>query len=113
MTIRAIYERRKDDFLNTQSAKKEEENAPKPEEDKQEVIDGFYKHQDLLDTNTRGTTLAPDTVKDALSKMGKSSNREAVRKWKRILEKEHTELIKNISLRKNPPKEYPEDTLLA
>ena len=113
MTLRAVYERRKEDFLNSQSKADEEETAPLEEENKEDIIKGFYEHQDLLGTNIRGKSLAPDTIEDALKMMGKSTKREMVRKYKRILEKEHPELVKNISLRDNPPISYPEDVSLA
>jgi hypothetical protein len=116
-TLRAIYERRKEWFLNEQSKQDEEaeETEPKTLEDIKEeedrIMKQFYKHQDLLELNSRGTT-APDSIKNCLRAMGEKDTREQVRKYKRKLDRDK-ELLKNIALRDHPPKEYPEDVSLA
>ena len=115
MTIRAIYERRKDDFLNTQS--KQDKAETMPDADEEVVMAKIFAYQDMLHLNAHGK-LAVEDVMAVLSKIkaegiNTRTSRDVARAWKRKLERERTDLIKNIALRENPPKEYPEDTVLA
>jgi len=117
MTIRAVYERRKDQFLNSKATKAEEENAPSEENDP-EILTKFFEYQDMLHLNSHNK-LALGDIRKILKKISQTDKiktnygRDSAIEWKRTLEREHPELIKNIALRDNPPKEYPEDTLLV
>jgi len=111
MTIRAVYERRKEWFLNHANDKEETAEPLTYEEIKkedEETTDGFYEYQHLLELNSRGTSIAPDSIKTALIAMKKKATDREVTKWKRSLDKDER-LIKNIALRGIPIKEYPED----
>jgi len=115
MTIRAVYERRKEDFLNTQSKIDEEETDNSPEIEaakKKETKDKIIAHQDTLHLNSRGE-LDVWSVKETLSQIGENSGRHTAYYWKKILEREHPELTKNIKLRDKPPVSHPEDESLV
>jgi len=115
MTIRAIYERRKEDFINTQSKQGETDNTTL--EDNTHIKNKFYEYQDMLYLNNRGD-VAIDSVTKILKKINRVDKiktpygRDAGAEWKRELDSDK-DLIKNIALRNNPPKEYPEDSTLA
>jgi len=115
MTIRAVYERRKEDFLNSQSKADEEETDNSPEIEaakKKETKDKIIAHQDTLHLNSRGE-LDVWSVKETLSQIGENSGRHTAYYWKKILEREHPELTKNIKLRDKPPVSHPEDESLV
>jgi len=117
MTLRAIYERRKEDFLNTQSKEDEEENAP-IEDTESEVMIKIFEYQDLLHLNSHHKLEVGDVMKvlkkiNNEDKIKANYGRDAAKTWKSTLEREHPELLKNIALRDSPPKEYPEDVSLA
>jgi len=108
MTIRAVYERRKEWFLNHAKDKEEKEEkqasitVEEIDKEEAEITQGFYEYQDLLELNIRGGGLASHSVKKALVAMGKKATSREVDKWKKILEQKYPTLIKNIALRMVP-----------
>ena len=116
-TIRAIYERRKKWFLDEQSQEDTEDPLMPFEADKKTVSDKIYEYQDMLHLTIRNTVSA-SSITNILKRINREDKiktpygRDAGNDWKRILDKDK-ELIKNIALREHPPKEYPEDSLLA
>ena len=117
MTIRAVYERRKEDFLNNQSKADEEDSKPVEDTDS-EVMAKIFEYQDMLHLNGHHKLVVGDVMKilkkiNNEDKIKANFGRDAAKTWKSTLEREHPELLKNIDLRDSPPKEYPEDVSLA
>lgn len=96
-TLRAVYERRKDWFLNEQS-KQDEETEETEKQDKNKIINKIVEHQDMLSLNNRGT-LDVWSVKNVLAEVGENAGRHSAYFFKKMIEDKYPDVIKNIALR--------------